>query len=165
MSNSPRWQALEDRGALILCKNNVDPLGNSYGCHENYMVPRSTDWLSEFDQKRLLIRYLIPFLVTRCIYCGSGRVGFGTKLDQGTGFQLSQRADFIQSLASERTEVRRPIVSATTPVGTSKITMPAVKNALAANASAFESPASSRKIVLMPQMNEAASVLPSISAR
>ena len=56
-------------------------------------------------------------------------------------------------------------MSATTPVGTSKITMPAVKNALAANASAFESPASRRKIVLMPQMNEAASVLPSISAR
>ena len=59
-----------------------------------------------------------------------------------------------------RYETRRPIVSATIPVGTSKTTMPAVKNAFAANASRFESPASSRKIVLIPQMNDAASVLP-----
>ena len=56
-------------------------------------------------------------------------------------------------------------MSATIPVGTSKSTIPAVKNALAANASAFESPASSRKIVLIPQMNDAASVLPSIRIR
>ena len=64
-----------------------------------------------------------------------------------------------------RYEARRPIVSATIPVGTSKSTMPAVKKALAANASRLESPASSRKIVLMPQMNDAASVFPSISIR
>ena len=64
-----------------------------------------------------------------------------------------------------RYDARRPTVSATIPVGTSKIIIPAVKNALAANASRFESPASSRKIVLMPQMNDAASVLPSISTR
>jgi hypothetical protein len=56
-------------------------------------------------------------------------------------------------------------VSATTPVGTSNSTIPAVKNAFAANASRFESPASSRKSVLMPQMNEAASVFPSVSSR
>jgi hypothetical protein len=40
-----------------------------------------------------------------------------------------------------------------------------VKNAFAANASRFESPASSRKSVLMPQMNEAARVFPSVSDR
>ena len=61
--------------------------------------------------------------------------------------------------------MRRPIVSATMPVGTSNSTIPAVKKAFAANASAFESPASSRKIVLIPQMNDAASVLPNISSR
>ena len=58
-----------------------------------------------------------------------------------------------------------PTVSATTPVGISKITMPTVKNAFAANASKFDSPASSRKSVLMPQMNDAASVLPSTRIR
>ena len=64
-----------------------------------------------------------------------------------------------------RYDARRPTVSATMPVGTSKTTIPTVKNALAANASRFESPASRRKIVLIPQMNEAASVLPSSSTR
>jgi hypothetical protein len=64
-----------------------------------------------------------------------------------------------------RYDIRRPIVSATIPVGTSKSTIPAVKNAFAANASRFESPASSRKIVLMPQMNDAASVFPSMRSR
>ncbi len=61
--------------------------------------------------------------------------------------------------------MRRPIVSATMPVGTSNSTMPALKKALAANASRLVRPASSRKIVLIPQMNDAASVLPSISSR
>jgi hypothetical protein len=64
-----------------------------------------------------------------------------------------------------RYEARRPTVSATSPVGISNSTIPAVKKALAANASRFDSPASSRKIVLMPQMSEAASVLPSMSPR
>ena len=61
--------------------------------------------------------------------------------------------------------MRRPTVSATIPVGTSNSTIPAVKKALAANASRFESPASSRKIVLIPQISDAASVLPSSSIR
>ena len=64
-----------------------------------------------------------------------------------------------------RYEVRRPIVSATIPVGTSKITIPAVKKALAANASRLESPASSRKIVLIPQISDAARVFPSRRSR
>ena len=68
-------------------------------------------------------------------------------------------------IVPSRYETRRPIVSATIPVGTSNRTIPAVKKALAANASAFESPASSRKIVLIPQMKDAASVFPSIRIR
>ncbi len=62
-----------------------------------------------------------------------------------------------------RYDARRPTVSATIPVGTSKSTIPAVKNAFAAKASKFESPASSRKIVLIPQISDAASVFPSRS--
>ena len=61
--------------------------------------------------------------------------------------------------------MRRPIVSATIPVGTSKSTMPPVKKALAANASRLERPASSRKIVLIPQISDAARVFPSMSSR
>ncbi len=61
-----------------------------------------------------------------------------------------------------RKEIRRPRESATMPVGISNSTMPAVKNALAAKASKFDSPASSRKIVLMPQISDAARVLPAV---
>ena len=61
----------------------------------------------------------------------------------------------------KRYEARRPTVSATIPVGISNTTIPAVKKALAANASRLESPASRRKIVLIPQISDAASVLPS----
>ncbi len=56
-------------------------------------------------------------------------------------------------------------MSATIPVGTSKITMPPVKKAFAANASRFDNPASSRKMVLIPQISDAASVFPSMSMR
>ena len=56
-----------------------------------------------------------------------------------------------------------PSESATTPVGISKSTMPAVKKAFAANASKLDRPASSRKIVLMPQISDAAKVLPAVS--
>ena len=62
-------------------------------------------------------------------------------------------------------ETRRPQVSATTPVGTSNRTMPAVNRALAANAAVAFSPASSRNSVLMPQMNDAARVLNSMRVR
>ena len=71
----------------------------------------------------------------------------------------------VRVIVPSRYDARRPTVSATMPVGTSKTTIPTVKNALAANASRLESPASSRKIVLMPQMKDAARVLPSSSAR
>jgi hypothetical protein len=62
-----------------------------------------------------------------------------------------------------RYDARRPTVSATTPVGISKISIPALKKAFAANASRLERPASSRNSVLTPQMSDAASVLPSMS--
>ena len=61
-------------------------------------------------------------------------------------------------------ETRRPQRSATMPVGISNSTMPAVKNALAANAWKLLRPASNRKIVLMPQISEAAKVLPAVNA-
>jgi hypothetical protein len=67
-------------------------------------------------------------------------------------------------IVPSRKDARRPHRSATTPVGTSNSTMPAVKNALAAKASRFDRPASSRKIVLIPQIRDAARVFPSSSA-
>ena len=79
-----------------------------------------------------------------------------------TGSRASKSA---RVTVPSRYDVRRPRVSATTPVGTSKMTIPAVKNALAAKASVLLNPASSRKSVLIPQMNDAASVCSSIRIR
>ncbi len=67
--------------------------------------------------------------------------------------------------APSRNEKRRPRVSATTPVGTSKSTWPTVKNAFAVKACVLSRPASSRKSVLMPQMNDADSVVNSVRTR
>ena len=75
------------------------------------------------------------------------------------------RVDAASVIVPSRYEIRRPRVSATTPVGTSNSTMPAVKNAFAPNASALLKPASSRNSVLMPQMKDAASVCRSSNSR
>jgi hypothetical protein len=94
-------------GQVILCKNNIDIRGNTYGCHENYLIPRRSPRHNESSFFKLVIRELIPFLVTRQIYCGTGKILSGNKL----GFQISQRADFIDSELSSDTTFRRGIIN------------------------------------------------------
>lgn len=93
----------DERGLtpLTFVKNNVDGKGASYGAHENYQVPRSVD----LDD---LIRYSIPFLVSRQIICASGRVGLGQE-SQRPGFQISQRADYVENDVGLETTFNRPI--------------------------------------------------------
>ncbi|WP_108719815.1 depupylase/deamidase Dop [Miniimonas sp. S16] len=86
-----------------LYKNNVDGKGASYGTHENFLVRRDVP----FDE---LVRYLTPFLVTRTILVGAGRVGLG-QAGEEPGFQLSQRADYIEAHVGLETTLRRPIVN------------------------------------------------------
>jgi proteasome accessory factor A len=81
----------------------VDGKGASYGTHENYLVDRTVP----FDD---LVAYLTPFLVTRQVFTGSGRVGIGPT-GQVPGFQLSQRADYIEAEVGLETTLRRPIVN------------------------------------------------------
>ena len=83
-----------DRGAgapaeIVLYKNNVDGKGAAYGSHENYLVRRDLP-LEE------LAAVLIPFLVTRPVVVGAGRVGIGQRSER-PGFQISQRADYVES--------------------------------------------------------------------
>lgn len=99
------------RGRLSIVKNNADTEGNTYGCHENYMALSESDWLGREDHLRLTIRYLIPFLVTRQLFCGAGRFGFGPRLEEGPGFQIMQRADFIDAVVSKETQKERAIVN------------------------------------------------------
>ncbi|MDO5723158.1 MAG: depupylase/deamidase Dop [Flaviflexus sp.] len=89
--------------ALGVYKNNVDGKGASYGSHENYLVRRDAD----LDD---LVGLLIPFFVTRQILCGAGRVGIGPE-GQRPGFQISQRADYIENDIGLETTFNRPIVN------------------------------------------------------
>lgn len=88
---------------VALYKNNVDGKGASYGTHENYLVTRAVPFAD-------LVARITPFLVTRQVFTGSGRVGLGPT-GQEAGFQLSQRADYIEAEVGLETTLRRPIVN------------------------------------------------------
>ena len=88
---------------VVVYKNNVDGKGASYGTHENYLVTRDVPFGD-------LVAALTPFLVTRQVFTGAGRVGLG-QTGQGAGFQLSQRADYIEAEVGLETTLRRPIVN------------------------------------------------------
>lgn len=88
---------------LRVYKNNVDGKGAAYGSHENYTVARSL----EFDE---IIRYMTAFFVTRPILCGAGRVGLGQKSEE-PGFQISQRADYVENDVGLETTFNRPIIN------------------------------------------------------
>jgi proteasome accessory factor PafA2 len=88
---------------VALYKNNVDGKGASYGTHENFLVRRDLD----FD---VLATRLTSHLVTRQIYTGAGRVGLGMRGER-LGFQISQRADYMETEVALETTLRRPIVN------------------------------------------------------
>lgn len=93
---------------ILLYKNNSDHKGNSYGCHENYLLKSSLYEDLLYHQPHFVTAYLLPFLITRIIYCGAGKVGS----ENGTpaaGFQLSQRADFFETLRGIQTTHNRPL--------------------------------------------------------
>jgi proteasome accessory factor A len=88
-------------GDIYLFKNNTDSAGNSYGCHENYLVGRH----GEFTR---LADILIPFLVTRQIICGAGKV---LQTPRGAVYCVSQRAEHIWEGVSSATTRSRPIIN------------------------------------------------------
>ena len=89
------------RGNVYLFKNNTDSAGNSYGCHENYLTLRSDD-IGRWAE------VLIPFLVSRQIYAGSGKV---LQTARGAMYCLSQRAEHIWEGVSSATTRSRPIIN------------------------------------------------------
>ncbi len=90
---------------LQVFKNNTDYSGHSYGTHDNYLISRR----QPFDY---WVQFLVPFLITRQLYAGAGKVGSeipGESLSHG--FQLSQRADFVETILSIETMTKRPIIN------------------------------------------------------
>ena len=89
------------RGTIYLFKNNTDSAGNSYGCHENYLVGRQADF-------QRLIDTLIPFFVTRQVFTGAGKL---LQTARGTVYCLAQRAEHIWEGISSATTRSRPIIN------------------------------------------------------
>jgi len=95
-------------GNIFVCKNNVDIRGNTYGCHENYLMERRRTFFDETNFFRQIVGKLIPFLVTRQIFAGAGKIHSGERIQ----FQISQRSDYIDAEISSATTSRRGIVNA-----------------------------------------------------
>lgn len=96
---------------VMLVKNNLDyAAGTTYGCHENYSLLRTDNsGRNTFDR---LSDDLVPFLVTRSLFSGSGRIG--ARMPSSTdpvSFQLSQRADFIEQSSSLQTRSDRSLLN------------------------------------------------------
>src|SRR2546425_1496734 len=88
-------------GNILLFKNNTDSAGNSYGCHENYLVSRDVSF-------QRLAEALIPFFVTRQIFAGAGKV---LQTPRGFHYCLSQRAQHICQEISGATTSSRSIIN------------------------------------------------------
>ena len=88
-------------GDIYLFKNNTDSAGNSYGCHENFLIARGGEFAKIADG-------LIPFLVTRQLIAGAGKV---LQSPRGASYCLSQRADHIWEGVSSATTRSRPIIN------------------------------------------------------
>jgi Pup amidohydrolase len=91
---------------VVVYKNNSDGKGNSYGCHENYLLDRATPF-------QRIVTHATTHLVTRQIFTGSGKVGSempGVPRDE-VGFQITQRADFFEEEVGLETTLKRPIIN------------------------------------------------------
>ena len=94
---------LPEGAQMLIYKNNSDRKGNSYGCHENYLMDRRTPF-------KKVVEPLLPFFSTRQIWCGAGKVGSESR-NHPCHYQLSQRADFFETEVALDTMVKRPIVN------------------------------------------------------
>ncbi len=97
-------QRLADEGItgdIYVFKNNTDSAGNSYGCHENYLIGRTGEFTAVSDM-------LIPFLISRQLICGAGKLTLGNRR---VTYSVSQRADHIWEGVSSATTRSRPIIN------------------------------------------------------
>ncbi|MGH7320044.1 MAG: depupylase/deamidase Dop [Candidatus Rokuibacteriota bacterium] len=88
---------------ILIYKNNTDSKGNSYGTHENYLMDRRCPFTR-------IVQHLMPFFVTRQIFTGAGKVGSENNLEY-TPYQISQRADFLETEVGLETMHSRPIIN------------------------------------------------------
>lgn len=96
---------LPEGQSIVVYKNNSDGKGNSYGCHENYLIDRELPF-------GRIVAEITPHFVTRQVFCGAGKVGSELGLPpEVVSFQLSQRADFFEEEVGLETTLKRPIIN------------------------------------------------------
>lgn len=88
---------------ILIYKNNTDSKGNSYGTHENYLMDRKVPFAR-------IVQYLLPFFVSRQVFTGAGKVGAENNTEF-CEFQISQRADFLETEVGLETMHSRPIIN------------------------------------------------------
>ena len=93
-----------DAVPVVVYKNNSDGKGNSYGCHENYLVDRALPFAK-------IVTGVVPHFVTRQIFTGAGKVGSETASFDRVDFQITQRADFFEEEVGLETTLKRPIIN------------------------------------------------------
>ena len=94
-------------GRIHLFKNNLDSEGNSFGCHENYLIHRQRDF-------RNRIKAMVPFFVTRQILVGAGFISRPEDSDGGDGgarFEISPRAGQMWDAVSSASTRSRPMIN------------------------------------------------------
>jgi len=100
---------LPSEQAIHVLVNNSDGLGQSYGSHLNILMTRQA-WDTMFHRKLHHLLFLAAFQASSIILTGQGKVGS----ENGTppvDFQLSQRADFFETLVGPQTTFQRPLVN------------------------------------------------------
>ena len=97
---------LPDGQELVVYKNNSDGKGNSYGCHENYLMDRATPFSR-------IVQHATTHFVTRQVFTGAGKVGCELPFRdrEHVPFQLTQRADFFEEEIGLETTLKRPIIN------------------------------------------------------
>src|SRR5881392_1925509 len=88
---------------ILIYKNNTDNKGNSYGTHENYLMDRRVPFAR-------IVQHMMPFFVSRQIFTGAGKVGAENNADP-CDYQMSQRADFLETEVGLETMHSRPIIN------------------------------------------------------
>ncbi|MEI7623186.1 MAG: depupylase/deamidase Dop [Actinomycetes bacterium] len=96
---------LPEGQTIVVYKNNSDGKGNSYGCHENYLLDRELPF-------GRIVAEITPHFISRQIFCGAGKVGseLGASATE-VPFQISQRADFFEEEVGLETTLKRPIIN------------------------------------------------------
>jgi Pup amidohydrolase len=99
-------RVLPEGQEIVVYKNNSDRKGNSYGCHENYLMDRTVPF-------GRIVTHATAHFITRQIFTGAGKVGSeasGLSADE-VPFQITQRADFFEEEVGLETTLKRPIIN------------------------------------------------------